>query len=272
MPAIFSVDPPRINGDDPIVLTGAVLKNQEVHFLPAGNEVPPRRIEMADVTLYPAFGSFGILKRISESEPQDYYKTLWSKSRNIPVWIGSCDADRPFDDVLEAFSVTKFGGARLTHGNDEALITLGEAVELMGQGRMSTTMTTEEVASVPLAIRKDRPILEAVKKMLSLNVRRLFIEEGQGRFISDRTLVDYMFSPERLKIARDHPDRWIDEDVGKLGTKVPALCKSGRIREAASIIGPAPDDCLMTEEWRVVSRWDMVVKPWRAGRMRSEDN
>ena len=248
-------------------MTASFIKNFEVHFFPAGKKIPSRRIGLADVSLHPAYGTFGIFKRIVESEPTEYYKTLWSKSAEVLIWIGSCKFEQPFDDVLEAFSFTKFGGARVTKGQLEALVTLGDATGLISGGRLSTHMTTDEVSSVPIAISKDRPIIEAIKKMVDRNVRRLFVEEGQGRFISDRTLVDYMFSPQRLEVARDHPELWIDENIEKLGTKSPGRCKRGSLDEAAKLIGPAPDDCLMTDDRRVISRWDLVVKPWRAGKL-----
>lgn len=264
---MFEADPPSIQGNDPVVLTASFIKNIDVHFLPAGGQVPPRRFELANVTLHPAYGSYGILRRIVDSEPKDYYKTLWSKSAEVPIWIGSCTFDQPFDYILQAFSETKFGGARVTRGVLEALVTLADVVGLIGKGELSARMSTEEVGSVPIAISKDRPIIEAIRKMVSHNIRRLFVEKEQGKFISDRTLIDYMFSPQRLGVARDHPELWIDETIEKLGTKTPARCRTGSLDEAAKLMGSAPDDCLMTDEWRVISRWDLVVKPWRAGRL-----
>ena len=248
-------------------MTASLIKNFEVHFFPAGNKLPSRRVGLANVTLHPAYGTFGILKRIVESEPREYYKTLWSRSADVVVWIGSCKFEQPFDDMLEAFSLTKFGGARVTKGHVEALVTLGDAAGLIREGKLSTNMKTDEVSSVPIVISKERPIIEAIRKMVNHNVRRLFVEKEQGRFISDRTLVDHMFSPQRLDVARDHPELWIKETIEKLATKSPGRCKSGSLDEAARQMGAAPDDCLMTDDGRLISRWDLVVKPWRAGKL-----
>ena len=255
-----------------MVLTASYIKNIDVHFLPAGMKIPRRKIGIANVTLHPAFGGYGILKKVVDSEPKDYYRTLWARSAEVPIWIGSCRFDEPFEDILQAFSVTKFGGARVTRGESEALVTLGDAVGLVSLGRLSTQMSTNDVCSVPIAMAKDRPIIDAIREMVSRNVRRLFIEKEQGRFISDRTLIDYMFSPQRLGIARDHPELWFDERVEKVGTKAPARCKTGSLDEASKAMGPSPDDCLMTDEWRVISRWDIIVKPWRAGKLQAMDN
>ena len=272
LPALFEVDPPTIQGDDPVVLTASYIKNIDVHFLPAGMKIPNRRIGVANVTLHPAFGGYGILKKVVDSAPKDYYRTLWAKSSEVPIWIGSCRFGEPFEDILEAFSATKFGGARVTRGDAEALVTLGDAVGLVSQERLTTQMSTEEVSSIPIAISKDRPIIDAVREMVSRNVRRLFIEREQGRFISDRTLIDYMFSPQRLGIARDRPELWIDEPIEKVGTKAPGRCEAGSLDEASKAMGPSPDDCLMTDDWRLISRWDIIVKPWRAGKLRATEN
>ena len=272
LPELFEGDPSSIQGDDPIIVTGLLLKHKEIHLLPAGKKVPPRRFEAANVTLHGAFGGYGILKKVAGSAPRDYYKTLWSKSAEVPIWIGSCHFEDPFDAVLEAYSLTRFGGARVTRGTSEALVTIGDAAGLIAIGKLSTHMSTDDVCSIPVAIAKDSPIIEAIEKMISHNIRRLFVQGSQGRFISDRTLIDYMFSPGRLEIARDHPEMWIDEGVSKLATKTPGRCRTGDLDEAAKAMGPAPDDCLMTDEWRVVSRWDLVVKPWRARKLAAVEN
>jgi len=272
LPELFGTDPPTIQGSEPVVLTGSLLKHSEVHFLPAGRIIPSRGFEIADVTLHAAFGSYGILKKVAGSSPKDYYKTLWSKSADIPVWIGSCRFEDSFDQVLEAFSLTKFGGARVSRDSGEAIVTLSDAVGLISRGKLSTHATTGDVCSAPITIADDRPIIEAIKMMISHNIRRLFVELGPGKFVSDRTIIDYMFSLERLEVARDNPEAWIDEEVSKLPTKNPGRCKTGDLDDAAKALGPAPDDCLMTDEWQVISRWDMVVKPWRTGKLAAVDN
>jgi len=272
LPAIFEADPPSIQGDDPIVLTSLFLANSDVHFLPAGKRLPPKRLELAHVTLHPAFGGYGILKRIVTSQPSDYYKTLWARSAEAPIWIGSCDFEQPFDDMLEAYSITTFGGARVTKGLKEALVTLGDVVRLVTDGKLSAQMSTGEVCSVPIGISKDRPIREAILLMVSNNVRRLFVEQGRGKFVSDRTIIDYMFSPERLGVAREHPELWIDEPVEKLGTKDAGRCREGSLDEASKVMDLAPDACLLTPDLRVISRWDLIVKPWRAGKLLAVEN
>ena len=190
----------------------------------------------------------------------------------MPIWIGSSDYERPLEEVLEAFSVTRFGGARVTKGPQEALISLGDALELVSSGKLSTNMTTDEVSSVPISVSREEPIVDAIRRMVSKNVRRLFVEGGEGKFISDRTVIDYIFSPERLGLARDHPERWIEGTVADLGTKSPGRCRGRSLDEAAEEMGQSPDDCLLTGEWRLITRWDVLIKPWRAGKLTALEN
>ena len=249
-----------------------MLKHYEVHFLAAGKKVPSRRFKLAGESLRGAFGTYGILRKIADSKPQDYYKTLWSRSGDVPMWIGTRGYDDSLDDVLQMFSVTKFGGARIAQGTKEALLTLADFVGLMGAGRLSTSMSTDDVCSVAIAIASDRPIIEAAKEMITRSVRRLFVRGEQGDFVSDRSLVDYMFSPGRLEIARDSPEKWIDGNVSDLATRTPGRCNTGPLGEAAKAMGPAPDDCLLTDELRLVTRWDLVVKPWKSGKLEAVGN
>jgi len=269
---MFEVDPPTIEGDDPIILTASLIKNYEAHLLPASEEIPPLKLELSNVILYPAFGGFGVLKALADSNPSEYYKTLWRRSADAPTWIGSCDYQQPFDEILQAFSETKFGGVRVASGDRQALVTLSDVVGLIRDGKLSAKMSTGEVSSVPIPLSKDVPIIDAIKQMIALNVRRLFLEKGKGKFISDRTLIDHIFSPRRLEVARDHPELWLSQTVEMVDAKVPAPCKTGSLDAAAEEMGQAPDDCLMTDDFRLISRWDLVVKPWRAGRLEAPDN
>lgn len=253
-------------------MTASFIKNIEVHLLLGGKKITPKRLDVPRITLHPAFGGYGILKKVVDSEPAEYYKTLWSKSAEVPIWIGSCNYDDPFDDVLEAFSTTKFGGARVTKGQEETLVTLGNAVGLISSGKLATNMAVGEVGSVPITISKDEPIIAAIRKMVSMNVRRLFVEKEQGRFISDRTVIDFMFSPERLGLARDRPERWVEGTVADISMKSPGRCGNASLDAAAKELGQSPDDCVLTPDWRVISRWDVIVKPWRAGALSVVDN
>jgi len=272
LPGLFDVDPPYVQGGEPIILTGSLLRESEVHFIPAGEKVPPLKSRGTDITLCGAFGSYGVLKRIAASEPSDYANTLQSKSSEVLSWIGSLQFSDIFDGLLWAFSGTRFGGARVTSGGKEAFVTLGDVVGLISAGKLSTNMSTDEVGSVPIAISKDRPIIEAIRKMVDQNVRRLFFQDGQGSFVSDRTLIDFMFSKERLGIARDHPEIWLEGEVSDVAAKTPRRCITGDLDRVARDIGPAPDDCLMTDRWRLVTRWDLAVKPWRARKLALSDS
>ena len=243
------------------------MKHNEVHLLPAGQNLRPLKLEAPGMVLYPAFGTYGVLKKVGESGPEKYYEALWDKAAEVPVWIGSCKFSDPLDDVMQSFSVTKFGGARVTNRGSEALVTLGDVAGLIAEGRLTTGMSTRDVCTIPIGIGPESPIIESIKKMVSKNIRRLFVEGQRGRFISDRTLIEYMFSPERLEKARDRPETWIDEEVAKVPTKTPSKCRSSDLDDAARDLGPSPDDCLMTEDWRLVSRWDLTVKPWRARKL-----
>jgi CBS domain-containing protein len=244
-----------------------MIRTNEVQLLLGGHKVPTRRFPMAGVTLYGAFGGYGILKRVASVNPTDYFKTLWTSSAEFPVWIGSCKFSEPFDNLLQAYNVTKFGGARVVKGSSETIVTLADVVDLIRDGKLSADMSTEEVSTIPAVISTDHLIIDAIRRMLKRNVRRLFTIGGKGDYISDRSIIDFMFSPERLEIARASPEEWINEKISKLGKKSARRCPEGPLDAAAKMIGDEPDDCLMTEGSKVVSRWDLTVKPWKVGKL-----
>lgn len=266
LPHIFDVDPPRVRGDDPIILTGSLLRYSELHML-EGEDVDPPPMESPGVTLRPAFGSRELLRRVAGSEPSEYYKALWAKSMEVPVWVSSTGYDSPFDDVIQGFKATGFGGGFVSRGSQRALITLEQAVSLVAAGELSAQSSVEDVSSSPTSIEEDATIVEAIGGMLSQNVRRLFVRGKGGKYVSDRGITEHMFKPERLEVARDRPESWLDGGISAVPMKSPVRCQVEDLDAAAKLIGPAPDDCLVTEQGRVVTRWDIVVKPWAAGKL-----
>lgn len=267
-PSLFELDPPAVGGDDPIVLVGTLLKHSEVHFLPGGRGLTKGRPEIPRINLHGAFGSYGILKKIASSSPGDYYTTLWSKAKDVPTWIGSCNYTDSLEDLLGAISATKFGAARVTKEKMmEALITLGDLLGLISDGRLTSQVSVRELSSEAITIAPGSPILQALKLMISRNIRRLFLERGGDLFVSDRSLVSFMFDKTRLEKARDRPEHWLDGAVADLATRKAGRFSSGDFRAAAKAFGQKPDDCLITDDGRVISRWDMIIKPWRNGKL-----
>ena len=106
--------------------------------------------------------------------------------------------------------------------------------------------------------------------MFEKRVRRVFLSSERKNsvsFISSRNIIRFLFSPERLEIAKENPERWVDAKLSEIDASEAKMIADGKIvNQAAREIGDRVDDCLVCEHTKkVVTRWDIVMKPWKTG-------
>lgn len=266
LPDLFSVDPPTVDGKDPLIQTALTLKQFDVPML-AGSDVTLPHPTKAGPPLGGVYGSYGVLKKVATTEPKEFYKLLWTPASAFPTYVGSYSFHESLEEILGSFVSTRFGVVKVKEENDETLLTLREMVGLVRERLLTVNSTTAEVSSTPITISAGSSIIGAIRAMLAHNVRRLFLGAGSRDFVSDRSLIDHLFSRENLEAAKAIPEAWTNGTVSTLPTRTARELPSGNLGMAADIIGDRPDDCLMTDKGKVVSRWDIVVKPWKAGKL-----
>ncbi|MGD0318321.1 MAG: adenylate/guanylate cyclase domain-containing protein [Nitrososphaerales archaeon] len=268
IPGLFKLNRPIADGNSPLIHAGFILNTSDLHILPVMKGLRPRRDRRTGLVLYGALSGYSFLEKFVKTKPKDYYDLLQTPSKEIAVWIGSVDFGNPVSDLLHVFEVTKFGAARVSNHDIYTVVTLADLVGAMRNHSLVSDMRVEQVGSKPLSISSDAEIGEAVKMMLKFRVRRLFPQDRPGEFISSRSVIEFMLTPERLQVARRSPEEWCDETVSVLGTRSARVVAPGAsLNEAARMIGDEPDDCLVSEGGLVISRWDLVMKPWKSGRL-----
>ena len=267
IPGLFKLHRPTADGNSPLIHTAFILNASEVHVLPIKG-LRPRRDKQTGLALKGALAGYSFLERFMKTKPKDYRDLLRTPSREIVVWIGSVNFGDPISDLFGAFETTKFGAARVSENGMHTVVTLADLIETMRNHLLVSEMRAEQVGSRSLSISSDAGIEEAVKMMLKFRVRRLFRQDRPGEFISSRSVIEFMFSPERLRVARTKPEEWCDAKVSVLRTRSAGVVASGAsLNDAARIISDEPDDCLVSEGGLVISRWDLLMKPWKLGRL-----
>jgi hypothetical protein len=268
IPGLFKLHRPIADGNSPLIHAGFVLNTPEVHILPVMKGIRPRRDRRTGLLLYGALGGHSFLEKLMKTKPKDYHDLLRTPSREIAVWIGSVDFGNPISDLLRVFEATKFGAARVSDHDMHTVVTLADLIGTMRNHSLVSEMRVEQVGSKPVSISSGDEIGEAIKMMLRFRVRRLFLQGRPGEFISSRSVIEFMFTPERLQVARMRPDEWCDAKVSVLGTRsAPTVAPGASLNEAAKMIGDEPDDCLVSGGGLVISRWDLLMKPWKQGRL-----
>ncbi len=242
-----------------------MLHISDVQMLPVEGGELAHYHEKAKIKLYAAIGGYSVLDKIMVTDPADYQKLLWRPCKEVIAWIGSTDYDKEFESLFKIFEVTRFGDTIIDRGEDtHALLTLTDLVDLLRQGIITSNVTAEEISSKSVSIPGDTPLIEAIKIMFQKRIRRLFIDNRvrDFEFISSRKIISFLFSPERLQVAKDNPERWLDANVSDVDLKRAEIVDDNYTANKVSrLIGTDLEDCLVTLKGRnVVTRWDLIIK------------
>ena len=269
-PSLYKMPRPITTPDVPVIVAASILSVYEAPMLPIVKVGASPVREKEGVTLFQAIGSQPIITLLTETKPSDYYKILWNSCTTTSIWIGALGYDDSLDELLRIFVLTGFGDAKVdSPPSPPALITLNEVVGLYGERKLRCEVGAREVASPAVVVEPDMPLMEAMNLMCERRIRRLFLREKAGEFVSDRNILAFLFSPKGLKIARDSPDSWTDlrlSDVESMFARL--ISPDASVEDVGRMIEPGRDVFVLSDNESLISRWDLVIKPWKAGKLR----
>lgn len=270
-PSLFQMPRPITTPDVPVIVAASILSVYEAPMLPIVKVGASPTQEKEGVLLFQAIGSQPIIRLLTETKPSDYYKILWNSCTTTSIWIGSLGYNDSLDKLLRIFVLTGFGDARVdAPPSPPALITLNEVVGLYRDRKLSCELGVKEVASRAVVVDSDMPLIEAMNLMCEMRIRRLFLREKAGEFVSDRNILAFLFSPKGLKIARDTPDSWTDLRLSDIDSMFARLVPpDATVEDVGRMLEPGRDVFVLSDSDSLISRWDLVVKPWKAEKLNS---
>jgi CBS domain-containing protein len=179
-------------------------------------------------------------------------------------------ADDDVEALLDGFLKRKLGlvlvrGASPTK-SCSSLIALIEFLDLYETGAISTGMTVGHVNSPTLSLPGDTPLSAALQAMISQDYGPVFIDGEEG-YLSDRGLTNHILSPAVLaELGNGGLDKILSTPINKLRRSIPLKVPARmELKDAAFKLGRERGRCLVSSDDRVVTPWDIVVKPWEAG-------
>jgi len=129
-------------------------------------------------------------------------------------------------------------------------------------------MAVKEVEFQAISIEPDTTIIEAMRTMFEKRVRRLFLRRSP-KYISDRSILAFLFSPRLLMIANDRPEAWTNASVSEVQKSTArSVSPNATIEEVGMMAEASQDVFMLSDGGSLVSRWDLVMKPWKAGQLR----
>jgi hypothetical protein len=174
--------------------------------------------------------------------------------------------------LLKAFESRRLGFALVHDGGKKmkaGLVSLADVLTLYGTGMLRTEVTVEDVSTPIFSMPASTTIREALKATFRHRYRRIFLE-GERAYISDRSIMSYLFSPMVLEeLNRGGQDKDIlSIPISKTAKAAPlAISPKINMKTAALKLTKDRGGCLVTSDGKMVTPWDAVMKPWFSGKL-----
>jgi len=260
LPSLFEVAYPVVDPKTEMFLALSLLRFEEIDALPLSFDADGK---------HRAVAGFSSLARLMRLEPKGLQRFLRRPCEEASEPLASVEAGRNLSVLLDKFLETRFGFARVNERNRVgALARLRDLLALYGAGRFETRLAVEDVASPIFALPRETSVREALDQMFDRRCRRVFIS-GTKKFVWDRGIIERLFSPTVLALATKSPSKDfltapLSEFEGLTATDVKP---STGLKEAARMMRLTRGHCLTFED-KVVTPWDVVMKPWKEKELR----
>lgn len=217
-----------------------------------------------------AFSGYPLLKTMVEAEPKDLYRVLFRPCENASMFLDSVKSEDGLTGVLEAIRRTKFGYTLVESSDSFGLVTLSDLLLLYQRGTFETSFRLRDLASSPVfSLHEDTGLREVIQELYKRRVRRVRVG-STNRFVSDREILAHIFSPTTLRVAKESPEKALKTHLGEVSyIEAVEADRSTRAGRGAETINPGSGVCLTIDRGeRLVTPWDLVMKPWEAGELK----
>jgi hypothetical protein len=246
---IFKRTTPSITADSSILIAASVLGFHDIDAL----RIIRKKADTDEVV-----GGCNILTGLVQAFPTNIRSYIMSKCGSISTRLPVIPYDATLPDLLSRFIETNFGLA-FVHKGGGALISLSDLLQLYEKGLIDTELLCKDVASPPFRLRNDATLKEALEEMIRRRIRRVFVNDSNA-FISDRTAINYIFSPGGIQVLRDELYTLKIHEIRTMDA-IP-VTESLPLQEGARLLLRDKGKCLLCETG-LVTPWDCVVKPFQ---------
>lgn len=205
---------------------------------------------------------YSSLARLLRMSPKSFAKFLGQPCLSVSDVLATVDATDGLKKVFRTFERTKFGFAWVEDGdNPGGFVGLHDVLGLYETGAIRSELRIGEVASPIFSIPAVTSLRDSLSMMFARRYRRMFFSPESG-FISDRTIIERIFSPAVLQSYSDGSGDVLQIpalEVERLHPK--SVSSELTVAQGARELHAKPGQCLVCEKG-VVTPWDLVMKPW----------
>ena len=257
-PHVLEREYPKVKPEYPLLTVLYLLRMKDVVAVPlSGTDGKSKAV----------FG-FSCLSRMLYQGPAKFASTLAEPCVNSADQLDSVDAHEDLESLLEVFKARRLGFAMVTGQGRRAMVTLDDVLGLYSKGTIRTAMRLRDLSNKIVSLPGTMPTRDALKEMFARRFRRAFIEGGRG-YVSDRGIMDRVLGPVALAELAENPGKdLLATPIAKLELEEPVSVKEQTsVKAAARRLEGEWGRCLVVGKGRLVTQWDIVMKPWLAGEL-----
>jgi CBS domain-containing protein len=261
-PHILERQYPVVKPDYPLLAVLYLLRMKDVDAVPIVTQRGTRGRAV--------FG-FSSLPKLVTLGPARFDRLLRGPCEEASDTLVSLSVEEDLESLLETFNSSGLGVALVRGtGSDKrtGLVSLADVLRLYSSGAIRTDITTEDVGTRIFSLPRNTPIRRALQEMFRHSYRRIFLP-GERTYVSDRGVMGYIFSPVVLEEIGNHPHEDIlAAPLDEAEKETPLVVAPGTaVKMAALKLQGDRGGCLVTRGDKVITPWDVVMKPWLSGRL-----
>ena len=224
--------------------------------------------ESAETALH-AVSGYSIIARLSNFEPKHYSAFLSESCINSALSIGEVSMKDDLISLLHMFETTEFGYAMVDRSGIKTphIMTVRSLLKLYEFDTVSSDLVAREVASSPVfSVPRSEQLRDALREMLNRKFRRVLVS-GTKKVVSDRQILNYAFDETRIRAINERPERLLDGTLEELEAQEAIWSEGNKsLKAIAKLMTSGRQDCALTDDG-IITPWDLVLKPWRLGRL-----
>jgi len=261
--------PVAVSKDDTVLLLGALLSSWDVSST----------IVTEKGKVIGAVYGFQLVSYLINSPNEELFKRLLLPIGQVMEGLGlsqipSLSQKDPFDSIMKKIASNKFGDVILTNENGQpvGVLSVSQVITSLAHKRKKVDMKVRDVATRLKLAAEEQPLSDALRYMMRNRMRRTIIKRN-GKFygLTEREILKAFFSLDGLQSLHDDPQKFLGSRLGELvggrAKQLPSVKGDIRIHEAWQYLKGDPSACVIVDQNRIATPWDLVMKPYFEGKL-----
>jgi CBS domain-containing protein len=178
------------------------------------------------------------------------------------------------DSILKSIAENKFGDVALTDddGHPIGILSLSKIIPCLALRKMKAPMKVRDVASRLKLAAEGQPLSGALRYIMKNRIRRMILKrDGDYYGLTEREIIKAFFSFQGLQsLSRDEKSlqkTTLGQLVDFQSKRLPKVDGDISVHEAWGYLDGDPRACLIVDDDRIATPWDLAVKPFLEGKL-----